>query len=303
MTRDLVAYRADLARRLTVPLVAAPMFLVSGPALVIAVTRAGAIGAFPTLNARTPKILDAWLAEIGGACADVPAPWAFNFVMSSANNRRDVDLALAVQHKVPLIISSVGPPDPVVAAVQAYGGRVFCDVATLRHARRAVAAGVDGLILLTAGAGGHTGWLNPFAFLRAVRAFFPGPIALAGGITQGRELAALRLLDADLGYVGTPFIATPESLAPDAYRASLLAASIDDVAETTSVTGMRANFLKPSLAANGYLDAAGKPQEPPADRATWNRVWSAGHGVGAVSQVRPAADVVDSFAAEWRAVR
>lgn len=303
MTRDLAAYRAELAERLAVPLIAAPMFLVSNPALVIAVTRAGGIGAFPTLNARTPKILDSWLAEIGQACAGCPSPWAFNIVMSSANQRRDVDLELAVAHKVPLIISSVGPPDPVVAAVQGYGGRVFCDVATLRHARRAVSAGVDGLILLTAGAGGHTGWLNPFAFLRAVREFFDGPIAIAGGITQGRELAALRLLGADLGYVGTPFIATPECLAPDSYRETLLAAGIDDVVETRSVTGMRANFVKGSLMANGYLDAEGQPQEPPSDRPSWNRVWSAGHGVGAVKAVRPSAEIVADFAAEWRRFR
>lgn len=298
--RDRAAWRRTLAESLRVPLVAAPMFLVSAPKLVIETTRAGAIGSFPTLNARTPEILEAWLGEIAAACRDARAPWAANLVLHKKNARREADIDAVVRHRAPIAIASVGPPDPVVEAVQAYGGRVFCDVATLRHARRAIVAGVDGLILLTAGAGGHTGWLNPFAFLKAVRAIFDGPIAIAGGLTDGRQLRALKLLDADLGYVGTPFIATTESLAPQAYKDSLVAGGIDEVLETDVVSGMRANFLRPSLEAEGFLTPEGRPERP-ADvtKAAWDRVWSAGHGVGEIAAVRPAADLVAAFATEY----
>ena len=301
--RDLALYRRDLVAGLAVPLFAAPMFLVSGPQLVIETVKAGAIGSFPTLNARNPDLLNVWLDEISQACRDASAPWAANLVLGKTNTRRESDLAAVVRFRAPMVIASVGAPDEVVTAVRAYGGQVFCDVATLRHARRAIAAGVDGLILLTAGAGGHTGWLNPFAFVKAVRAMFSGPIAVAGGITDGREIRALEVIGADLGYVGTPFIATPESLAPKAYRESLVAAGIDDVLETTVVSGMRANFLRGSLAAEGYLDDEGRPKRPEgAVKSAWARVWSAGHGVGSIAKVRPASEVVAGFVESYRAV-
>ena len=199
------ALRAHLKNNLRLPLFVAPMFLISGPELIIASARAGALSAFPTVNARTPKDLDQWLADINeGAQGN---PWGVNLIVHRSNARLENDLAATVRAQAPLVVASVGAPDAVTGPVHDYGGLVFSDVASLRHARKAVAASADGLVLLTAGAGGNTGWLNPFAFVAEVSQFFDGPIAVAGAIGSGRALHALEVLDADLGYAGTPFIA------------------------------------------------------------------------------------------------
>ena len=291
-----------LLSRLRVPLVAAPMFMVSSPDLVIAAARAGIVGAFPTLNARTPADLDGWLERILRESAGADGVPAANLILHKSNPRRDADLRAVLAHRVPMVIASVGAPDEVIGPVHAYGGLVFADVATVRHAWRAARAGVDGLVLLTAGAGGNTGWLNPFAFVAEVRRFFDGPLAVAGGLTEGRQLHALRVAGADLGYVGTPFIATLESLADDAYRDAVVAAHADDILTTDAVTGIPANFIRSNLRAQGIVDEHDRPLE----RTTlqvggWKHAWSAGHGVGGVDTVSGVAERVARFGAQYEA--
>jgi len=289
-----------LLARLRVPLVAAPMFLVSGPDLVIAAGQAGALAAFPTLNARTPDDLDAWLARIMHECAGAPGVPAANLILHASNPRRDADLERVVGHRVPVVIASVGSPAPVVDPVHRYGGLVISDVASVRHARKAADAGADALVLLTAGAGGNTGWLNPFAFVDEVRRFFDGPLLVAGGITHGRQIAALQTAGADLAYVGTPFIAAHESLASDGYKTALIEAGADDIVTTDAVTGIPANFLRSSLVAQGIVDADGRVLErAPLEIAAWKSAWSAGHGAGAVRTVEPARAIVERFHEQW----
>jgi len=296
--------RQSLRARLRLPAVAAPMFLCSGPDLVIAAAKAGVAAAFPTLNARTSEDLEVWLAAMGAALGPEDAPHAANLILHKSNARREADLEAVVRHQVPLVVASVGPPDPVIGPIHAYGGLVFADVASLRHARRAAAAGADGLVLLTAGAGGNTGWLNPFAYIAEVRRFFDGPIAVAGCIAQGRELAALEMLDADLGYIGTPFIAAEECLAPQAHKEALVAADADGILLTDCVTGIPANFVKARLQEAGVVDAAGKAtQAGKADVKAWKEVWSAGQGVGSVTAIEPAAAIVARLERDYRAAK
>jgi nitronate monooxygenase len=296
------ALRTQLRRRLRLPVIAAPMFLVSGPELVIAACRAGVIGSFPTLNARTPALLDEWLTRMRAECPAAGAPFAANLILHKSNTRLDADIEQVLAHRVPVVITSVGAPGALVQAVHAYGGVVLADVATLRHARKAVASGVDGLVLLTAGAGGNTGWLNPFAFVAAVREFFNGPLAVAGCISHGRELRALQVLGADLGYMGTAFLAAAESMAPDGHKQAMVAADADAILQTDRLSGMPANFIRSRLAeagvlrADGSVDAAGA-----ADVFSWKHVWSAGQGVGHVREVVPAAAIVERLAAEFAA--
>ncbi|MFI4935507.1 MAG: NAD(P)H-dependent flavin oxidoreductase [Caulobacterales bacterium] len=296
------------------PLIAAPMLRVSGPDLVVAACRAGVIGAFPTKNARTADELDVWLTDMAGRLADMEgraAPICPNLIMRDP--RMAQDLACLVRHRVEVVITSVGSPAPAVAALHDVGALVLADVATLRHAERAIETGVDGLILLTAGAGGQTGWLNPFAFVRAVRSIFDGVIVLAGGVSDGRALAAAQVLGCDLAYMGTRFIATRESMASDAYRAMLMESSIDDVVLTSSFTGLPTSMLAPSIAAAG-LDLSRLDESVSEARASdefggkssgggpkrWTDIWSAGHSVSGVRAVRSAKDLVDEVRAEFR---
>jgi nitronate monooxygenase len=297
------ALRANLRAGLAVPAIAAPMFLVSGLEHVQACCRAGIVGSFPTINARTLEILDDWLAQMARTHAGGTVRHAANLIVHKSNARVDDDLALVIEHRVPIVISSVGSPARVIEAVHGYGGLVLADVATLKHARRAAETGVDGLILLTAGCGGNTGWLNPFGFAAAVREFWAGPLVMAGSITAGRQIRALEMLDVDLAYVGTSLIATQESLASDTYRQLLIEASIDDIFLTDAITGIPANFLKTSLERAGF-DIKAKHDKPDTfnlDKETraWRDVWSAGHGVGAVRQVRAVADVVAQLRREY----
>lgn len=299
-----------LRSTLRLPVIVAPMFLVSGPELVIASSSAGVVGSFPTLNARTPALLDEWLTQIGTTLAATPhaAPHAANLIVHRSNTRADEDLDAVVRHRVPIVIASVGSPAPVVARVKAYGGTVLADVASLRHAHRALEAGVDGLILLTAGAGGNTGWMNPFAFVTAVREFFAGPLALAGALSRGRLVRVAETLGADFGYLGTHFIAARESMADDAYRDMLVASSADDIVLTDAVTGIPANMLRPSLERAGFKPRTGpRPasfdltRELTALRA-WRDVWSAGHGVGDVRRAASVAELVDELRADYLTV-
>lgn len=303
---------APLARRLRLPLIAAPMFRVSGPDLVIAACRAGVVGAFPTANCRSVEELDAWLTRIRSAVSPKDAPFCPNLVIR--HEAMQAQLEVLVRHRVELVITSVGSPAPVVAPLHAMGCTVLADVASLKHARRALEAGADGLVLLTAGAGGQTGWANGFAFVRAVRQFHDGPLVLAGGISDGHALLASEALGCDLGYMGTKFIATRESLAPPTYRQMLVDCDLDDVMLSDAFTGLPANMLRPSVEAAG-LDPFNLPRELGADGATrlygsggshparWADIWSAGHSVSGVRGVQGVAELVEQTLEEYRLAR
>jgi nitronate monooxygenase len=316
-TTDLLARLRD---RLALPLIAAPMFLVSGVELVVAACRFGVIGAFPTVNCRSSEELDVWLGDIetrlrqhADAQGRLPAPVCPNLIVHRSNARLDADLKVLLRHDCEIVITSVGSPAPVITPLHDAGALVLADVASLRHAERALEAGADGLVLLSAGAGGQTGWLNPFAFVRAVRAFFKGPIVLAGGIADGHALRAARMLGCDLAYMGTKFIATRESLADPRYKAMLVRSSADDILLTTAFTGLQTNMLRPSIVAAG-LD----PDELPARGAIeigndidigarearpkrWRDIWSAGHSTSGVTDVPSVEELIARTIAEYRA--
>lgn len=311
---------AALRARLRLPLIAAPMFRVSGTALVIAAGRAGVIGAFPTANCRTVEQLDQWLAEIRRALAEheqasgrAAAPWCPNLIVHRSNPRVPEDLAALIRHKPELVITSVGSPRAVLQPLHDIGALVFADVGSIEHARKCVAAGADGLVLLTAGAGGQTGWLNPFAFVRAVRAFFDGPLVLAGGIADGRAMRAAETLGCDLAYMGTRFIATEESMAVTDYKAMLVESDADDVMLTRAFTGLQTNMLRPSIERAG-LDPDNLPERGAIDVASdisierrenrpkrWSDIWSAGHSVSGVNGILAVAELVAQTEAEYRA--
>jgi nitronate monooxygenase len=314
---------ASLRDRLRLPLIAAPMFLVSGPALVTAACRAGVVGSFPTANCRTVEELDAWLAGMADdakRAADTegraPAPWCPNLIVHRSNPRVPEDLAAVLRHKAEIVITSVGSPEPVMKPLKDAGCLVLADVASVRHAEKAVAAGVDGLVLLTAGAGGQTGWANPFALVRAVRAFWDGIVVMAGGMADGHAVAAAQALGCDLAYMGTKFIATRESLAKDAYKQMLVSSRLDDVLLTRAFTGLETNMLRPSIAAAGLdpdnLPARGKidiskdinaaERERP-DAKRWKDIWSAGHSVSGVADVPTVAELIGRTAAEYDSAR
>ncbi len=282
---------AALRDRLRLPLIAAPMFRVSGVDLVVAACRNGVIGAFPTANCRSVEELDAWLSAI--RAAPLLAPWCANLIVHRSNPRMQDDLAVLLRHAPEVVITSVGSPAGVIGPLHDAGALVFSDVASIRHAERAIEAGADGLILLTAGAGGQTGWLNPFAFVRAVRRFFDGPLVLAGGIGDGQALAAALALGCDLGYMGTRFIATAESMAQPEYKQMLVDSDADDVLLTRAFTGLQTNMLRPSIVAAG-LDPDNLPAHGGLDVAKditadqprrWRDIWSAGHSVSLVDNI------------------
>ena len=267
----------DLFARLRVPVIAAPMFLISGPELVIAASRAGAIGAFPAPNCRTPAELDQWLTIIGTALAPVkgeePIPWAVNLVTHSTNQRLAADLEVVAAHRPPIVITALGSPRPVMDTVKAYGGVVIADVVSVALARKAAAAGVDGLACISAGAGGHTGHLSPFAFISAVREFFDGIVAVGGGISDGYGVAGAVTAGADLVYVGTRFLATTESLAVPEYKQMVVDHGVDDLIVSSAVTGTDASWLRPSLVANGY-DLATMSAPVAAQLQQWQCRWA-----------------------------
>ncbi|HMH99393.1 MAG TPA: nitronate monooxygenase family protein [Bradyrhizobium sp.] len=315
---------ATLKSRLRLPLIAAPMFLVSGPALVKAACRAGIIGSFPTANCRTVEELDGWLADMSDdllRAADeaghAPPPLCPNLIVHRSNPRVPDDLAAVLRHKAEIVITSVGSPEPVLKPLKDSGCLVLADVASVRHAEKAVTAGVDGLVLLTAGAGGQTGWVNPFAFVRAVRKFWDGIVVMAGGMADGQAVAAAQALGCDLAYMGTKFIATRESLAKESYKEMLVRSRLDDVLLTRAFTGLETNMLRPSIAAAGLdpdnlpvrgaidiakdINAAERDKrdaEGP-DAKRWKDIWSAGHSVSGVSDVPSVAELVERTAAEY----
>lgn len=298
---------------LRVPVIAAPMFLISGPELVIAACRAGIVGSFPTPNCRTVEDLDRWMTQIvedldaAKAAGEDVAPWAVNLVTHSTNGRLADDLAMVAKHRPPIVITALGSPKPAIETVHAYGGIVIADVVSIGLARKAVAAGADGLACVSAGAGGHTGHLSPFAFVAGVREFFDGIVVVAGGIGSGASIAGAVTTGADLVYVGTRFLATTESMAATEYKDMVVQYGVDDLVVTPAVTGTDASWLKPSLIANGYDPAVlAAPAERNYDGATdvqgrWKDIWAAGQSIEVIRAVEPVADVVDRLAEEFTA--
>src|SRR5580692_9828280 len=311
-----------IAKRLRLPLIAAPMLAVSGPDLAVAACKAGVIGSFPLANARTVEGVEAWLTQIETELARAadqspeppPAPFCPNLIIKRAQMRDE--LQALVKHRVEMVITSVGSPAEAIKPLHDVGCIVFSDVATLHHTERAIAAGVDGLILLTAGAGGQTGWLNPIAFVRSARAMFDGPIVLAGGISDGHALWAAEVLGCDLAYMGTKFIATHESMAPPAYKKMLVESGMDDVMLTQAFTGLDTNMLRPSMIASG-LDPRTLPPRVSIEEAARNfgskgemngprrykDIWSAGHSVSGVTRVQSAAELIKHTIHEYEEAR
>ncbi|HEY9572566.1 MAG TPA: nitronate monooxygenase family protein, partial [Pusillimonas sp.] len=289
-------------------------FIVSGPELVIAQCASGIIGSMPALNARPQGVLTQWLTQIETALAELKAqhpqraiaPYAINHIIHKSNDRLAEDLAVCAQHKVPLIITSLRAPNDVVDTVHSWGGKVFHDVTTLRHAQKALDAGVDGLILVCSGAGGHAGTLSPFALLAEVRKMYDGPIALSGSITRGQDVLAARAMGADFAYIGTRFIASAEARADEAYKQMLVQARAQDIIYTPYFTGIPGNYLKPSITAAGLdpdnLPTAGSEHSNFGTTRSkpWRDIWGAGQGVGSIDSILPVRQIVEKLKAEYR---
>lgn len=291
--------------RLQIPAIAAPMFLTSGPDLVVETCRAGMIGTFPALNQRSSEGYVEWLDEIQTRLGETQtaAPFGVNLIVHKTNPRLEADLKITVEKKVPLVITSLGAVRDVVDAVHSYGGLVFHDVINRRHAEKAAEAGVDGIIAVAAGAGGHAGSLSPFALVSEIRSIFAGTIVLSGAMSSGRQIAAARVMGADMAYLGTRFIATKEALVSDEQKAMLVASNAADILYTPAISGVNANFLRPSIVAAG-LDPDNLVQHGTLDMQNearaWKTVWSAGQGAGAIDDIPAAADLVARLIAEYR---
>ena len=289
-----MAIPASLQKGLKLPVIAAPMFLVSGPDLVVEACNAGIIGTFPSLNQRSTEGYREWLHEIKSRLNPDAAAYGVNHIVHPTNPRLMSDMIVSVEEKVPLIITSLGAVRDVVDAVHGYGGVVFHDIANVRHARKAAQAGVDGLILVANGAGGHAGVVNPFALVEEVRSFYDGTIILSGCLSTGGDVAAALMMGADFAYMGTRFISTTESMAQSEYKQMIVEAGASDITYTPAVSGIPANFLTPSLVANG-IDPKSLPEHKldMADEAkAWKTVWSAGQGSAGVRDVLPTAQLV-----------
>ena len=297
---------ASLERNLRLPAIVAPLFLASGTDLVVETCRAGLIGTFPALNARTTDEFSHWLDEIKTRLADGPpaASYGVNLIVHKTNTRLEADLAEIVRHRVPLVITSLGAVSDVVKAIQSYGGLVFHDVISRRHSEKAAEAGVDGLIGVSAGAGGHAGTLNPFALLSEMRSVFSGTLILSGSMNTGRDIAAARMRGADFAYLGTRFLATREAMIPEAYKDMLATSRAADILYTPNISGVPANFLKPSIRAAG-LDPDDLPPAHALDLSkevkAWKTIWSAGQGVGAIDDCPSTTDLCASLIRDYKA--
>jgi nitronate monooxygenase len=299
---------ASLGEDLRLPVIVAPMFLISGPDLVIAAGRAGLIGAFPAPNARTIEDLAAWLPRISSelAAAGRAGQWAINMIVHPSYDRFDAEMALVAQYKPKLVITALGGPKRALPAVHAFGGQVYCDVINAIQARKAIDAGADGVVLVAAGAGGHTGAYSPFAFVDEVRRFWDGPIVLGGAISNARGIKAALILGADFAYMGTRFIAARESLVSDDYRAMLIRATMNDIVTTAAITGVRGNWMRESLERSGFdfalLDTAAKIDfsNIQGDSKAWKNIWGAGQGVSNVMAIQTVQEIVDELCCEYR---
>jgi nitronate monooxygenase len=309
-----------LQDRLTLPIIGAPMFIVSTPSLVMAQCKAGIVGAFPALNARPAVQLDDWLAQITEELAAYAsanpgfkvAPFAVNQIVHASNDRLEHDVRLCVKHRVPIVITSLRPPAEVVSAVHSYGGLVFHDVISLRHAEKAAGQGVDGIIAVCAGAGGHAGLLSPFALVKQIREIYPGTIILSGAMSTGGDVLAAQALGADLAYMGTRFIATKEANASDAYKHMLVASRAEDIVYTSLFSGIPGNYLRGSVVQTG-LDPDKLPEADKTkmnfgtggntDLKAWKDIWSAGQSVSGIHEVETVQVLVDRMVREYAEAR
>ncbi|MBY3447445.1 NAD(P)H-dependent flavin oxidoreductase [Rhizobium laguerreae] len=308
-----------LRDKLRLPVIGSPLFIISHPALTLAQCKAGIVGAFPALNARPESQLDEWLAEIteelarhDAAHPERPAaPFAVNQIVHMSNKRLEHDLTLCVKYKVPIVISSLGAVPEVNAAVHSYGGIVLHDIINNRHAHSAIRKGADGLIAVAAGAGGHAGTLSPFALIQEIREWFDGPLLLAGAIATGGAILAAEAMGADMAYIGSPFIATEEARAADAYKQAIVEGAAGDIVYSNYFTGVHGNYLKPSIVAAG-MDPDNLPladvskmdfEQAVGGAKAWKDIWGSGQGISAIKAVEPAANLVDRLEAEYRAAR
>ncbi|ANX13992.1 2-nitropropane dioxygenase [Fictibacillus arsenicus] len=304
----------SLSNQLALPIINAPMFLVSSPDMVIESCKNGIVGTFPLLNARTSELLENWMIRISEELTQVQqsdpnakiAPWGVNLIVHRTNKRFEEDMELIKKYEPPIVITSLGNPSDVAKIVHSYGGLVFSDVISLDHARKAAKTGIDGLILVCSGAGGHGGTLNPFAFLKAVKEFWDGITILAGAISTGEEILAAKILGADLVYMGTRFIATEESSASEEYRQMLIESTLEDLIYTDAISGIKGNYLLPSLKRAGY-DVDNMLKKDSVDLSfseskakAWKDIWSAGQGVGSVKNVSRVKDVVEELTLEYK---
>jgi nitronate monooxygenase len=303
---------------LRLPVIAAPLFIVSNPALVIAQCKAGVVGSFPALNARPQSQLDEWLHEISEALADhdranadaPAAPFAVNQIVHRSNTRFEEDMATCAKWKVPIVITSLGARKELNQAVHGWGGITLHDVIDDRFARKAIEKGADGLIAVAAGAGGHAGRWSPFALIQEIRSWFDGPLALSGSIANGGAILAAQAMGADVAYIGSPFIATDEARAEDAYKQGIVAGSAKDIVYSNLFTGVHGNYLRASIEQAG-LDPDNLPESSPeamsfggaAGAKAWKDIWGSGQGIGAVDRVQPASELVARWSEEYRAAK
>ena len=301
----------ELKSKLTIPIISSPMFIVSGTKLVIECCKNGILGTFPALNGRTTEAFEEMLKEITSELEKFeaetgrkPAPFGVNLIVNKTNPRLLPDLELCIKYKVPVIITSLGAVKEIVDAVHGYGGLIFHDVIKKRHAEKAAEAGVDGIICVSAGAGGHAGTANPFALVAEIKSFYDGAIILAGSVNSGKEILAAQTIGADFAYMGTRFIATRECLAQDEYKNMILNSGIDDVIYTDGVSGVNANFLKKSIE-NAGIDISEKKEEDfsklTGEHAkAWKDIWSAGHGVAEISDIPSVEELVERLKSEYK---
>ena len=319
-TKPSRALPGALAKPLSIPVIASPLFIISNPDLVIAQCKAGVIGSFPSLNARPVSLLDEWLARITEELAahdranpDKPsAPFAVNQIVHKSNDRLEQDLALCVKYKVPVVITSLGARSDLNEAVHSYGGVTLHDIINVKFARKAIEKGADGLIAVAAGAGGHAGTISPFALVEEIREWFDGPLALSGSLATGRGVLAARALGADFAYIGSAFIATQEANAPQGYKQMITESAADDILYSNLFTGVHGNYLRPSVVAAG-LDPDNLPQSDPSkmnfgsggntDKKAWKDIWGCGQGIGLVKDVVPAAELVARLEREYHAAK
>jgi nitronate monooxygenase len=307
---------AELKSRMSIPVICAPLFIISNPDLCIAQCKSGMVGSFPALNARPAEELDVWLTRIETALSAARkadpsariAPYAVNQIVHKSNSRLKHDIDVCVRHKCPIMITSLQAPYEVVEAAKSYGGLVFHDVINTRHAKKAIEAGVDGLIAVAAGAGGHASAVSPFALIAEIREFYDGPIALSGAITRGEQVLAAEMMGADFAYIGTRFIACQEARAVDEYKEMIVSSGFEDIVYSSLFTGVHGNYLKGSIARAG-LDPANLPSgdkttmnfdQAARDKKAWKDIWGAGQGVGSIKDAPPAAVVARRLIDQYR---
>ncbi|AWX44291.1 Nitronate monooxygenase [Flagellimonas maritima] len=309
-----MSQKAEFIKHLSLPVVAAPMFLISGPKLVIECCKNGIVGTFPALNQRTSEGFEEWLIQIKtelqkfeDETGKKPAPFGVNLIVHPTNPRLEADVKLCVKHQVPLVITSLGAVSQVVDAIHSYGGLVFHDIIKKRHAEKASGAGVDGLILVAAGAGGHAGNINPMSLVAEIKKFFDKTILLSGCISTGRDIASAMQMGADLAYMGTRFINSEESKAPEEYRKMIIEAGASDVVYTAAISGVHANFLAASLQAAGISEEDLKKnhkidfgKELDTEAKAWKTIWSAGQGVTTIENTMPVSELVDTLKSEFK---